>query len=68
MSIWNSFDGRLFFVHIYINVHIGIENFQLKEVLLTPFAKTMVMWQTIACYKCTSNDYDIILININFTA
>jgi len=38
-----NIDGRLFFVHIYIILQICIENFQLKEVFLRPFVKTMVM-------------------------
>jgi hypothetical protein len=38
-----NIDGRLFFVHIYIIFQICIVNFQLKEVLLRPFVKTMVM-------------------------
>jgi hypothetical protein len=43
-SIWKKIDERLFFVHIYNIVQIFIEKNQLKEVLFSPFVKTMVMW------------------------
>jgi hypothetical protein len=38
-----KFDGILFFVHVYISMQFCIENVQLKEVLMSPFVKTMVM-------------------------
>jgi hypothetical protein len=41
--------------------------FPTKKILISPFIKTLVMWQIIACYKCTPKDYDIIIISINFT-
>jgi hypothetical protein len=52
-----NFDGRLFFAHIYIDVQIFIEKFKLKQVLTNPFVKIIVLWQAIACYKCTPKDY-----------
>jgi hypothetical protein len=41
-------DGILLCVHIYIDVHTYMSNFidifQLKEVLLGPFVKMVILW------------------------
>jgi hypothetical protein len=43
--------------YIYIDVKIVINNFQLKEIILNPFVKTIILWQATTSY----------MLQINFT-
>lgn len=51
----------MFSVHIYIDLQIFINKFQLKEIFFNHFVKSMILQQATPCYKCIQKNYCIII-------